>query len=171
MLVGAWAGAGGLGRPLGQPPTMEPAEGEEEPTEGVKESTECEGGSTAAVALRGRLERPLRWPPAGEPTEGVEEPAATTLMEAIVQPGGGWHVEAVSTYQSPSFQVHHEVEGFQEVGPQYGESHSCLQKTPPELLATGGEGLPAAAPAQNRCVVSCHDGWPRSCCCRLVRDD
>ena len=55
----------------------------------VEESTEGEGGSTAAAALRGRLEQPLRRPPAGESTEGVEEPAATTPMEAIVQPGGG----------------------------------------------------------------------------------
>ena len=103
MLVGGWAGAGGLGRPLGRPPTGGPAEGEEEstegeeePTEGVEESTEGEGGSTTAAALRGRLERPLRRPPAGEstegeeePTEGAEEPPATTPMEAIVQPGGG----------------------------------------------------------------------------------
>ena len=81
--------------------------------------------------------------------------------------GGGsgqWHTEAVSTYQSPSLQIHHEVEDFQEVGPQYGESHGCLQKTSREPLATGGEGLLAAAPAQQRCAVSCHDGWPRSCC-------
>ena len=67
MLVGGWAGAGGLGRPLGRPPTGGPAEGEEESTEGEEEPTEGEE----------------------EPTEGVEEPTATTPMEAIVQPGGG----------------------------------------------------------------------------------
>ena len=96
MLAGGWAGTGGLERPLGRPTTREPTEGVEEPTEGVEESTEGEGGPPAAAALRGRLERPLRRPPAGESTageeestEGAEEPAATTPMEAIVQPGGG----------------------------------------------------------------------------------
>ena len=145
MLVGTWAGAGGLGWPWGRPPTVGPTEGEEEsadgeeeptegleestegergstaaatlrgllgrpfwrpsagesadseeePTEGVEESTEGEGGFTAAAALQGRLGRPFWWPPAGELSEGeegstdVEEgPAATTPMEAIVQPGG-----------------------------------------------------------------------------------
>ena len=103
MLAGGWAAWGGLGRPLGRPPTGGSTEGEEEstegvegPTEGVEESTEGEGGPPAAAALRGRLERPLGRPPAGdstageeESTEGAEEPAATTPMEAIVQPGGG----------------------------------------------------------------------------------
>ena len=51
---------------VGWPPTVEPAEGEEEPTKVVEEPAEGEE----------------------EPTKVVEEPAATTPMEAIVHPGG-----------------------------------------------------------------------------------
>ena len=58
-------GTGGLGQPLGQPSTVEPAEGEEEPTEAEEEptevgeeSTESEGGSTAAATLQDHLGQP-----------------------------------------------------------------------------------------------------------------